>query len=93
MYRIRFFLGGDVKFLALVCGIEAANADRACIWCKCLKDLRLDMTKEWSITDPAKGARTIEEITTMSELSKEIQIDITVAICHYFYLLQSKELS
>ena len=31
VYRIQFFLGGDLKFLAIVCSIEAANADRACI--------------------------------------------------------------
>ena len=29
-----------------------------------------DMTKEWSIVHQAKGARTIEEITTMSKLGK-----------------------
>ena len=68
--RIQFFLGGDLKFLAIVCGIEAANADHACIWCKCPKDLRSDMTKQWSIKDQTKGARTIEEITTMSKLGK-----------------------
>ena len=28
------------------------------------------MTKQWSIKDQAKGARTIEEITTMSKLGK-----------------------
>ena len=70
VYRIQFFLGGDLKFLAIVCGIEAANADHACIWCKCPKDLRSDMTKQWSIKDQTKGARTIEEITTMSKLGK-----------------------
>ena len=70
VYRIQFFLGGDLKFLAIVCGIEAANADHACIWCKCPKNLRSDMTKQWSITDQAKGARTIEEISTKSKLGK-----------------------
>lgn len=70
VYRIQFFLGGDLKFLALVCGIEAANADHSCIWCKCPKDKRSDMTEEWSITDQAKGARTIEEIISKSKLGK-----------------------
>ena len=33
VYKIQFFLGGDFKFLAVVCGIEAANSEHACIWC------------------------------------------------------------
>jgi len=34
-YGVELFLGGDWKFLALVCGLKAANADFSCIWCKC----------------------------------------------------------
>lgn len=32
VYAIKYFLGGDLKFLAMVCGIEAANATHACVW-------------------------------------------------------------
>ena len=70
VYRILFFLGGDMKFLATVCGIEQANAKYSCIWCKCPTEKRSDMSLEWSITDPEKGARTIEEIQTKSKLGK-----------------------
>ena len=69
-YNIEFYLGGDLKFLAIVCGIEAANAEYACVWCKCPKDKRDDMTMEWSLTDVSKGARTIEEISEKSALGK-----------------------
>ena len=34
-YNIKYFLGGDWKFLACVFGLGAANQDYACIWCKC----------------------------------------------------------
>ena len=34
-YSIEYFLGGDWKFLARVCGLGAANQNFACIWCKC----------------------------------------------------------
>ena len=37
VYKIIFFLGGDWKFLATVCGIESASAEYSCIWCKCSK--------------------------------------------------------
>ena len=33
----------------------------ACIWCKCSANDRWDMDKQWSISDPSHGARTIEE--------------------------------
>lgn len=70
VYSIQFFLGGDLKFLAMVCGIDAANAEYACVWCKCPKGMRFDMTQEWSLTDPTKGARTVDEIAEKSKLGK-----------------------
>ena len=30
-HNIEYLLGSDLKFLAIVCGIEAANAKYACI--------------------------------------------------------------
>lgn len=36
-YKIEYFLGGDLKFLALALGINASNGDYPCIWCKSLK--------------------------------------------------------
>ena len=62
IYEIETYLGGDPKFLALVCGIDTANCKHACIWCKCPASERWDMSQKWSIIDTAKGARNIEEI-------------------------------
>jgi hypothetical protein len=45
-HRVEYFLGGDLKFLAIVCGIEAANAIFSCVWCKCSSTNRWDMDKE-----------------------------------------------
>ena len=70
VYSIQFFLGGDLKFLAAVCGIEAANSEHACIWCKCPKKERWNMALTWSIQDQPKGARTVEEITEKCKLGK-----------------------
>ena len=53
-YKIETYLGGDLKFLATVCGIDAANCEYACIWCKCPTSQRWDMSQEWSITDTAR---------------------------------------
>ena len=70
VYKVQFFLGGDMKFLAVVCGVEAATSEYDCVWCKCPKRQRWDTSLEWSITDPAKGARTTEEIAEKAKLSK-----------------------
>ena len=61
-YEIVYFLGGDWKFLATVCGIGAVNQDYASIWCKCPRVKRWDTSKKWSISDTQMGSRTVEEI-------------------------------
>ena len=70
VFNIQLFLGGDMKFLAIVCGLECATSEHSCIWCKCPKGQRWNMDKIWSLTDPAKGARTVQEITEKSKLAK-----------------------
>lgn len=69
-YTIQFYLGGDWKFLACVCGLEAANSDYACIWCHCSKEER-HLEREWSITDEKLGARTVSGIIQASKLPKK----------------------
>ena len=61
-FQVTYFFCSDLKFLAIACGIESANATYSCIWCKCPSTKRHDMSKKWSITDTDKGAQTIEEI-------------------------------
>ena len=69
-YEIKYLLGGDMKFLALVCGTDSATFTYPCIWCKCPKEERHNMKLKWLITDEQQGARTVEDITTMSKLGK-----------------------
>ena len=45
-YKIEYFLGGDWKFLATVCGLGPANQEHACIWCKCPREDRWDTNKK-----------------------------------------------
>ena len=54
-YILEYFLGGDMKFLALVCGINAANGTYSC------GSMGYD-----KIMVIYKGARTISEIETLS---------------------------
>ena len=60
-YSIKYYLGGDWKFLAMVTGIDSTSCEYACIWCKC-PALECHITDErWSISDTKYGARSIEE--------------------------------
>ena len=65
-YNIDWYLGGDWKFLAMVCGIGNAISEFPCIWCKCPTSDKFHICKELSITDPLKGARTVDEIIRLS---------------------------
>lgn len=69
-FSIEYFLCSDWKFLVIICGIESATATYACVWCKCPSREGYNMSKEWSITDPNKGARTIAEITSCHTKAK-----------------------
>jgi len=69
-FQIKYHLGGDWKFLAMVTGIDAASSDHACIWCKCKTSERFDTEKERLFSDPTAGARTIEENLSLSQLPK-----------------------
>lgn len=70
-YTIDFFLGADMKFLAMCTGIEAANSTYPCVWCKCPSTDRHDLKKTWSMTDEVNGgARSIDEIQRCSKLKK-----------------------
>ena len=85
VYTVEQFLGGDWKFLALVCGLDAANADHACIWCKCPKSKCWNMCLELSLTDPKKGAWTIIEIAELAKLGKSSKKKDSVAVDHPFF--------
>ena len=69
-FDIELFLGGDWKFLAMICGIDSASSTYSCIWCKCPNYERWDTSKTWSLLNTKNGARTIAEISKNSKLPK-----------------------
>ena len=48
-------MGGDLKFLAMIYGIESATSTYSCIWCKCPKSKRWDMSQKWSLLSSEKS--------------------------------------
>ena len=69
-YRIEKYIGGDLKMLAIIYGINFANSNCPCVWCiwdkRKLNNIDINevtnqIKREWSILDKEKGARTIED--------------------------------
>ena len=61
-YQVEYFFAADLKMLALVLGVNAANSVCPCPFCKCPVNEFYDTSKVWSITDPKLGARTMDNI-------------------------------
>ena len=65
-FAVEKFMGGDLKFLLLFSGLNAANSDFSCIYCHCGSGAYYEktdrskqwyMSQEWSMIDSLKGAR------------------------------------
>ena len=67
---LKLYLGADMKFLNEMMGLGACSSKYSCVWCKCPSNERYIHTKKWSMLDAELGARTVEEITRLSKLSK-----------------------
>jgi hypothetical protein len=50
MYKVKFYLGGDLKFLAIVLGIKAANSCHPCPWCNFDKSIPCNLNHKWSFS-------------------------------------------
>ena len=68
LYDLEFFFAADMKFAAIIMGIEFASSTYSCIWCKCPATERHDITKIWSATNTDEGGRTIQEIQELSTI-------------------------
>ena len=67
-FKIEFYLGADMKYLAIFLSLQAANAKYSCIWCKCPAAERHDTSQSWcSVED---GGRKVQEIQHLATLSK-----------------------
>ena len=68
LYTLDYYLGGDLKFLNLVTGLDSNASRYSCIWCKCPAEERYNTKMEWSMSNPLKGARSVEEIASCSKM-------------------------
>ena len=71
-----FFSSGDIGTWSATLSLQLQK--HSCIWCEASKDERHNMNLKWSISDTQQGARTIEEISNISQLSKKNKINTIV---------------
>ena len=56
IYHIKKYFAGDLKFLALVYGINSATSDYPCLWCTCNMRNVFDINASWPISRSQKDA-------------------------------------
>ena len=60
--KLEFFLGGDLKFLLMVMGMNGASSNYACLWCLLHKDEQWDTSKDLLYYNETPKCRTLENI-------------------------------
>lgn len=68
--KLNFFLGGDMKFLLMIMGMNAASSYYACLWCKIHKDDRWDVSKASDFYQSEAMKRTLKDLQELCH-SKE----------------------
>lgn len=69
-YETEIFVGGDMKFLQLLLGLNGSTANYACCWCKVAKDDRGTITHDWNYYHKDTLFRTVAEMKKLSESTK-----------------------
>ena len=60
-FSLEYFFAADAKMLALLLGVNAANSNHPCLYCKCPSSEFHNTSKVWSITNVDQGARTYDD--------------------------------
>ncbi|XP_053374155.1 uncharacterized protein LOC123545375 [Mercenaria mercenaria] len=69
-YNIEIMVGGDMKFIQLLLGLNGSIGTYACPWCKVAKDNRGDMTFPEGYYHTLEMLRTIQEISDLASTGK-----------------------
>ena len=71
-YTIELFVGGDMKFIQILLGLNSSIAMYACPWCKVAKDRRGDITLPWDFYHSTEQFRTTHEIKQCAKNAKPV---------------------
>ncbi|EDO30267.1 predicted protein, partial [Nematostella vectensis] len=70
--NLKFFLGGDYKFVLLMLGLKGATANYACAWCKIHKDDRWKTDNDFHSFNKSPMSRSLKEIKELYVLTKNL---------------------
>ena len=76
---LEYYLGGDLKFLNMVCGIDPCSSKFSCLWCKCPSEDRCNTALTWSMVEEKHGEELIKRLQAWQQLNQS-QISSPVAI-------------
>ena len=68
---IQLFIGGDMKFIQLILGINSSIATYACSWCTVNKEDRGNVALPWDFYHSEKFFRSISEIKNLARSSSK----------------------
>jgi hypothetical protein len=94
--RLEIFLGGDMKYLLTVIGMNVANTNFACLYCKIVKENRSDMYKYKNVYWSKEIARTNQEMKLFCSKSKSnfgcihpplLNIELSLVVIDQLHLL------
>ncbi|XP_069103679.1 uncharacterized protein [Argopecten irradians] len=77
-YKVKLYLGGDYKFLLTALGMQSICSQYSCLYCKCPKQERGDLEKQWSIKNCAFGARPVDYVYEANKSKKRKQATYSV---------------
>ena len=60
--EVEYYVGADLKCLAILMGCNAANSSHPCPWCRCPKKDFARLDAQWSIVDEERGARSLAHV-------------------------------
>ena len=66
-YNLKFMLGGDLKFIAIIFGLNAANSDYPCPWCTCDISKPVDLNQRWPISRTQRLAAELLQNISINE--------------------------
>ena len=93
---LEIFVGGDMKFLLLVCGLNAANAKHSCLYCAIDKNDRCDMSKPENFYSEGNIVRKIDQMALLANKKTNnfgcihiplIQIDLNHIVIDELHLM------
>ena len=79
--KLEMFIGGDMKFIQLLLGMNSSIATYACPWCKVSKERRGDISLPWDFYHGQNIARSVEEMNLSNQHRPKQILGLKILLC------------